>query len=98
MVTITFTETDQAIKQLTDQIAQLSINLAKKQQPSLSAASVNYAEAPTQAPQLKQPPTCFYCGRTGHFISNCITKKRDRERSQNSYDQRPNRNNCHNYS
>ena len=47
MATANPTETDQAIKQLTDQIAQLSINLAQQQQPSLSVASVNYAEAPT---------------------------------------------------
>jgi len=47
MATANSTETDQAIKQLTDQIAQLSINLAQQQQPSLSVASVNYAEAPT---------------------------------------------------
>ena len=33
MASNTNTETDQAIKQLTDQIAKLSINLAQQQQP-----------------------------------------------------------------
>ena len=86
MAIVTSTETDQAIKQLTDQIAQLSINLAQQQQPSPPVVSVNYAEASTQASQLKQLPTCFYCECTGHFISNCITKKKDREHRQSSYD------------
>ena len=98
MATATPTETDQAIKQLTDQIAQLSINLAQQQQLSSSVASVNYAEASTQAPQLKQPLTCFYYRHTGHFISNCITKKKDRKHRQSSYDRRPNRNSYHDYS
>src|SRR5260363_187785 len=48
------TDTDKAIKQLTDQIAQLSINLAQKQQPS--NLSVNYADSPKQANPIKQPP------------------------------------------
>ena len=42
------TETDQAIKQLTDQIAQLSINLAQKTTPT----TVNYADTPNQAPPI----------------------------------------------
>src|ERR1041384_904422 len=68
-------DTDQAIKQLTEQIAQLSINLAAKQQePSVS---VNYADAPQQAQKIKQPPTCYYCRCTGHFIANCNTRKKD---------------------
>ena len=41
MATANPTETDQAIKQLTDQIAQLSINLAQQQQLSLTVAFVN---------------------------------------------------------
>ena len=36
-------KTDQAIKQLTDQIAQLSINLAQKQQPPIPTSS-NYVD------------------------------------------------------
>src|ERR1041384_3908296 len=68
-------DTDQPIKQLTKQIAQLSINFAAKQQePSVS---VNYANALQQAQKIKQPPTCYYCGCTGHFIANCNTRKKD---------------------
>ena len=40
--------TDQAIKQLTDQIAQLSINLAQK----LTPTTVNYADTSSQAPPI----------------------------------------------
>src|ERR1043166_9398699 len=47
-------DTDQAIKQLTEQIAQLSINLAAKQQGPQT--SVNYADTPQQARTIKQPP------------------------------------------
>src|SRR5260364_93231 len=67
------TDTDKAIKQLTDQIAQLSINLAQKQQPP--NLSVNYADSPKQANPIKQPSTCHYCGRTGHFIAYCRDRK-----------------------
>ena len=74
-------DTDQAIKQLTEQIAQLSINLAAKQQPP--PTSVNYADAPQQAQKIKQPPTCHYCGRTGHFIANCNTRKKDESQRSN---------------
>jgi len=48
MATANPTETDQAIKQLTDQIAQLSINLAQKTTPT----TVNYADTPNQAPPI----------------------------------------------
>ena len=54
------TDTDQAIKQLTEQIAQLSINLAQKQPPA--SLSVNYADSSKQANPIKQLPTCHYCG------------------------------------
>jgi hypothetical protein len=48
MANATTTETDQAIKQLTDQIAQLSINLAQKTTP----ITVNYTDTPNQAPPI----------------------------------------------
>jgi hypothetical protein len=85
-------ETDQAIRQLTDQIAQLSINLAQKQTPS-----VNYANAEdTEAPRIKQPPTCHYCGRTGHFIAHCRVKSDDENRSRrHDRDSRNNRDNAY---
>ena len=69
------TDTDQAIKQLTEQIAQLNINFAQKQPPT--SLSVNYADSPNQANLIKQPPTCHYCGRTGHFIAHCRLKKKN---------------------
>ena len=77
------TDTDQAIKQLTEQIAQLNINFAQKQLPT--NLSVNYADSPKQANPIKQPPTCHYCGRTGHFIAHCRLKKKNQsnERGRN---------------
>src|SRR5260363_417461 len=78
------TDTDKAIKQLTDQIAQLSINLAQKQQPP--NLSVNYTDSPKQANPIKQPPTCHYCGRTGHFIAHCRTKKNDKIENEEETD------------
>ncbi|HEY1247838.1 MAG TPA: retrotransposon gag family protein, partial [Nitrososphaera sp.] len=84
-------DTDQAIKQLTEQIAQLSINLAAKQPEP--PASVNYADAPQQAQKIKQPPTCHYCGRTGHFIANCNTRKKN----ENQRSGRPRYNNRDNW-
>ena len=66
------TDADQAIKQLTDQIAQLSINLAQK---TPIPNSVHYAETPTTASRIRQPPTCHYCGRVGHFVAQCRTKR-----------------------
>ena len=89
------TDTDQAIKQLTEQIAQLSINLAAKQQEPQT--SVNYADAPQQARTIKQPPTCHYCGRTGHFIANCNTRKKD-ESQHSSHSHHNNRDNWRSHS
>src|SRR5260364_153490 len=85
------TDTDKAIKQLTDQIIQLSINLAQKQQ--LSNLSVNYADSSKQANPIKQPPTCHYCSRTGHFIAHCRTKKNDQNRDRERNRQSNNNNN-----
>ena len=75
MATANPTETDQAIKQLTDQIAQLSINLAQKTTPT----TVNYADTPNQAPPIRQPPTCHYCGCTEHFIAKCNARRQDQQ-------------------
>ena len=77
------TDTDQAINRLTEQIAQLNINFAQKQPPT--TLSVNYADSPKQANPIKQPPTCHYCGRTGHFIAHCHLKKKNQsnERGRN---------------
>src|SRR5260363_190691 len=85
------TDTDKAIKQLTDQIAQLSINLAQKQQPA--NLSVNYAVSSKQANPIKQPPICHYCGRTEHFIAHCRTKKNDQNRERGRNRQSNNNNN-----
>jgi len=71
------TDTDQAIKQLTEQIAQLNINFAQKQPPT--NLSVNYADSPKQANPIKQPPICHYCGRTGHFIAHLLPQKEKSE-------------------
>ena len=76
-------ETAQAIKTLTEQIAQLSINLAQKQ-PIVK--ETNYAKSP-------RPPrtsaTCYYCGKNGHFITQCQVKREDqrKERKNPSYNQ-----------
>jgi hypothetical protein len=71
-------ETDQAIKQLTDQIAQLSINLA--QQQSLTPTPTNYTDTSTK-PERNQN-LCYYCGRTGHFIAEC-RKRKEEQRNRN---------------
>ena len=74
-------ETDQAIKTLTEQIAQLSINLAQKQ-PIVK--ETNYAESP-RTPRTSA--TCYYCGKNGHFIAQCQVKREDqrKERRNLSY-------------
>ena len=79
MASNTNTETDQAIKQLTDQIAKLSINLAQQQQPPQpQPQSTNYAATPnTSRPQAKNSCRCYYCGHTGHFIAECRTRQAD---------------------
>src|SRR6185312_6602418 len=84
------TDTDQAIKQLTEQIAQLSINLAQKQPPT--NLFVNYADSPKQANSIKQPPTCHYCGRTRHFIAYCRLKKKNQSNEQGKNRQSNNNN------
>ena len=73
------TETDQAIKQLTDQIAKLSINLAQQQQPPQPQPQhTNYAATPnTSRPQAKDSHCCHYCRCTGHFIAECRTRQAD---------------------
>jgi len=94
MANTTNTETDQAIKQLTDQIAQLSINLAQKTTPT----TVNYADTPNQAPPTRQPPTCHYCGRTGHFIAKCNARRQDQQSQRPRQSERTSRSSYQNYS
>src|SRR6201988_1087144 len=79
-------ETDQAIRQLTDQIAKLSINLAQQQQLP-QAQSTNYAStSSTNTSQNQEPRRCHYCGQTGHLIAKCRT----RQAEQKSRDDRRN--------
>ena len=74
MAASTTTETDQAIKQLTDQIAKLSINLAQQQQP-LQPQPANYAATlNTNRPPAKDSCRCHYCECTGYFIAKCRTR------------------------
>jgi hypothetical protein len=81
--------TDQAIKTLTEQIAQLSINLAQKQ--STIPKETNYIESSRPS---RPNATCFYCGKSGHFIANCNTKREDqrRENKSRNYSNNNNRN------
>ena len=76
MASNTNTKTDQAIKQLTYQIAKLSINLAQQQQPPQPQPQpINYAATPnTNRPQAKDSYCCYYCGCTEHFITEYRTK------------------------
>ena len=69
-------ETDQAIKTLTEQIAQLSINLAQKQ---LIIKETNYAELP-RTPRTSA--TCYYCGKNRHFIAQCQVKREDQRKER----------------
>src|SRR5690242_2451275 len=85
------TNTDQAIQQLTNQIAKLSINLAQIQ-TTTTPSSVNYADNYAQTPRMKEPPICYYCGHTGHFIYDCNSRKQD----QGSNSRRNNNNNNYN--
>ena len=91
MMTTPSTNTDQAIQQLTDQIAKLSINLAQTQ--TTPTSSVNYADNRAQTPRMKEPPICYYCGRTGHFIRDCNSKKQDQRQGSNSRRNNSNNNN-----
>ena len=92
LMTTPTTNTDQAIQQLTDQIAKLSINLAQTQ--TTPTSSVNYADNRAQTPRMKEPPICYYCGRTGHFIRDCNSRKQDQRQGSNS--RRNNNNNNRN--
>ena len=78
-------ETDQAIKQLTDQIAQLSINLAQKQQPPIST-STNYVDTNNRPDQDHN--RCYYCGKTGHFAIKCRKRKEDEQDRNRSAERR----------
>lgn len=78
--------TDQAIKTLTEQIAQLSINLAQKQ-PVVSKET-HYVETPRPT---HTGLTCFYCGNTGHMIAKCRIKQEDQRRERQKYNQRNDR-------
>src|SRR6185437_5322970 len=82
LMTTSITNTDQAIQQLTDQIAKLSINLAQTQTTPTSA--INYANNRAQTPRMKEPPICYYCGCTGHFIRDCNSRKQDQRQESNS--------------
>ncbi|CAG8837100.1 20184_t:CDS:1, partial [Cetraspora pellucida] len=51
------------------------INLAQKTTPT----TVNYADTSNQAPPIRQLPTCYYCGCTGHFIAKCNARGQDQQ-------------------
>src|SRR6185312_1202002 len=68
-------ETDQAIRQLTDQIAKLSINLAQQQQLPQTQPTNYVSTFNTNASQNQEPRRCHYCGRTGHLIAKCRTRQ-----------------------
>src|SRR6201988_3672435 len=81
-------ETDQAIRQLIDQIAKLSINLAQQQQPP-QAQSTNYAStSSTNTSQNQEPRRCHYCRRTGHLIAKCRTRQAEQKSRDDRRDDR----------
>ena len=90
MNTRSTTETDQAIKQLTDQIAQLSINLAQRTPPQPTPA--NYTDTSNSELTRNRPDRhCHYCRRPGHFIAKCRTRRTDQSQNRRNYSLRDNR-------
>jgi Retrotransposon gag protein/Zinc knuckle len=87
-------DTDNAIKKLTDQIAQLSINLAQQQTKPTLLAETNPRNQSWQ--NQKQDDKCYYCGRRGHFIADCRIRENDRRQNSDSYKNRD-RDNRNNY-
>jgi hypothetical protein len=73
------TDTKDAIAQLTDQIAKLSINLAQQQQSQPQKPAYTAESKPTQS---KTKARCFYCGNPGHYIADCYKKKADDQKNR----------------
>ena len=84
-------ETDQASRQLTDQIAKLSINLAQQQQPPQTQPTNYVSTSNTNASRNQESRHCYYCGRTGHLIAKCRTRQAEQrsgsDRRDNGRDQ-----------
>ena len=88
MATTSSNNTDQAIEQLTKQIAELSINLAEKQ-TNPTPKPIYYSDSDPNRHRSDNnnnqwDATCYYCGSKGYFIKDCHRQKEDNQNSSYS--------------